>query len=85
MSCLAWYPVDTGLFVSGDYGGFLRVWDTERFCTATQFDRKTRVHAAAMSPIATSHSVVAGTPFRVWRWPVTCSAGDVCCRGHSWV
>ena len=60
VSCVHWYPVDTGMFLTGGYEGRVTVWDTETFKPATAFERQSRVHTVAMSPIAVRHSVVAG-------------------------
>jgi DNA excision repair protein ERCC-8 len=28
VSCVAWYPIDTGMFVTGSYDASIRIWDT---------------------------------------------------------
>lgn len=58
-SCVAWYPHDTGLFVTGGFDSRLIAWDTNRFTPAFAFGLDGRVFDCAMSPIATGHSLVA--------------------------
>jgi DNA excision repair protein ERCC-8 len=69
-----WYPFDTGLFVSGGSDGRVLVWDTNTADVVSSFNLGARhtggghghvmaegnvVHAARMSPCATTHSLVA--------------------------
>ncbi|GAB4816816.1 hypothetical protein N2152v2_003862 [Parachlorella kessleri] len=59
ISSVAWYPVDTGLFVTGGYDNEVKVWDTNSLAVAAGFTLSGRVHAVAMSPCATTHCLVA--------------------------
>ena len=60
-SCI-WYPVDTGLFVTGGQDGGVHVWDTNAFCVEATFSmRDAAVNSVAMSPLAaaSTHSLIA--------------------------
>jgi len=59
VTSVQWYPLDTGLFVSGSTDGTVRVWDTNVFANAGVFDIGSNVHAIAMSPAMRAHSLVA--------------------------
>ncbi|GMH38513.1 hypothetical protein BSKO_06397 [Bryopsis sp. KO-2023] len=59
VSAVAWYPVDTGMFVSGSFDAQINIWDTNKMEVAYQFDMGARVYSVAMSAIATSHCLVA--------------------------
>lgn len=59
VTSVQWYPLDTGLFVSGSTDGTVRVWDTNVFANAGVFDLGSIVHALAMSPAMRTHSLVA--------------------------
>ena len=43
VTTVQWYPLDTGLFVSGSSDGTVRVWDTNAFVTAGVFDLGAKV------------------------------------------
>lgn len=43
VTTLQWYPLDTGLFVSGAADGTVRVWDTNALVTAGMFDLGAKV------------------------------------------
>lgn len=58
-TAVQWYPHDTGLFVSGGYDGIVKLWDTNELSVACEFNLGARVHAIAMSPTSTSHSLIA--------------------------
>lgn len=59
VTSVQWYPLDTGLFVSGSTDGTVRVWDTNVFANAGIFDLGSNVHALAMSPAMRTHALVA--------------------------
>eukprot|EP00887_Chlorella_sp_A99_P000785 scaffold5.g785.t1 len=59
VSCVAWYPVDTGLFVTGSYDKEVKVWDSNALAPACAFALPARVHGLAMSPVSTAHCLVA--------------------------
>ena len=71
VSCAAWYPSDTGLFLTGGFDGVVRAWDTNLFATrgggvgapppaqATSWALEGRVYDVAASPIAGTHSLLA--------------------------
>ncbi|XP_048444352.1 uncharacterized protein LOC125479247 [Pyrus x bretschneideri] len=54
-----WYPVDTGLFVTGSYDHHINVWDTNTTQVLMDFKMPGKVYGTAMSPLATSHMLVA--------------------------
>lgn len=58
VSCMQWFPFDTGMFISGDRGGQVAVWDTNEFMMAHSFNMGTPVHAARMSAVA-QHTLIA--------------------------
>eukprot|EP00201_Polytomella_parva_P019218 CAMPEP_0175055412 /NCGR_PEP_ID=MMETSP0052_2-20121109/10063_1 /TAXON_ID=51329 ORGANISM="Polytomella parva, Strain SAG 63-3" /NCGR_SAMPLE_ID=MMETSP0052_2 /ASSEMBLY_ACC=CAM_ASM_000194 /LENGTH=244 /DNA_ID=CAMNT_0016320249 /DNA_START=130 /DNA_END=861 /DNA_ORIENTATION=+ len=49
VSSLAWYPIDSGLFISGGFDGLVKLWDTNAVEAICSFDLNARVHAVAMS------------------------------------
>ncbi|CAM9742078.1 unnamed protein product [Pylaiella littoralis] len=59
VSVVQWYPVDTGLFVSGAMDGVVKVWDTNTLGVVVEFDFKDKVFAAAMSAAAGQHHLIA--------------------------
>jgi DNA excision repair protein ERCC-8 len=59
VSCVQWYPYDTGMFVSGGCEGRVCVWDTNAFSVAHSFPMGGVVHAARMSGVATTHALIA--------------------------
>ncbi len=59
VTAVQWYPLDTGLFVSGSTDGAVRVWDTNTFTNAGAFDLGVKVHALAMSAVMRTHALVA--------------------------
>ncbi|GJN17105.1 hypothetical protein PR202_gb04147 [Eleusine coracana subsp. coracana] len=59
VSAAIWYPVDTGLFITGSYDHFVKVWDTNSTQVVMDFKMPGKVYAAAMSPVATTHMLIA--------------------------
>jgi DNA excision repair protein ERCC-8 len=49
ISCVQWYPTDTGLFVTGGLDGLVRIWDTNAFKVALEFSVDDRVYGARMN------------------------------------
>ena len=56
---MAWYPVDTGLFLSGGRDGDVKVWDTNTLQVGCVFGVQAAVHSVAMSPAAATHCLAA--------------------------
>ncbi|XP_068312242.1 WD repeat-containing protein ATCSA-1-like [Pyrus communis] len=54
-----WYPVDTILFVTGSYDHHINVWDTNTTQVLMDFKMPGKVYRTAMSPLATSHMLIA--------------------------
>lgn len=59
ISAAVWYPVDTGLFVTASFDQFVKVWDTNSTQVVMEFKMPGKVYTAAMSPIATTHVLIA--------------------------
>ncbi|KAJ4839011.1 WD repeat-containing protein ATCSA-1 [Turnera subulata] len=59
VSSAIWYPVDTGLFVTGSYDHYIKVWDTNSTQVVMNFKMPAKVYRTAMSPVATSHMLIA--------------------------
>lgn len=59
VSSAIWYPVDTGLFVTGSYDHHINVWDTNTTQVVMDFKMPGKVYRTAMSPLATSHMLIA--------------------------
>ncbi|CAN6721729.1 unnamed protein product [Malus baccata var. baccata] len=53
------YPVNTGLFVTGSYDHHINVWDTNTTQVVTDFKMSGKMYRTAMSPLATSHMLIA--------------------------
>ncbi|KAH6781129.1 Transducin/WD40 repeat-like superfamily protein [Perilla frutescens var. hirtella] len=54
-----WYPIDTGLFVTGSYDHHINVWDTNTTQVVVNFKMPGKVYRNAMSSIARSHMLIA--------------------------
>ncbi|KAL6616406.1 hypothetical protein ACP70R_038676 [Stipagrostis hirtigluma subsp. patula] len=59
ISAAVWYPVDTGLFVTASFDQFVKVWDTNSTQVVMDFKMPGKVYSAAMSPVATTHMLIA--------------------------
>ncbi|WVZ68109.1 hypothetical protein U9M48_017093 [Paspalum notatum var. saurae] len=59
VSAAVWYPVDTGLFVTASFDQYVKVWDTNSTQVVMEFKMPGKVYTAAMSPIATTHMLIA--------------------------
>ncbi|KAJ9186832.1 hypothetical protein P3X46_002361 [Hevea brasiliensis] len=59
ISSAIWYPVDTGLFITGSYDHYIKVWDTNTTQAVVNFKMPGKVYRTAMSPLATSHMLIA--------------------------
>ncbi|XP_041018409.1 WD repeat-containing protein ATCSA-1-like isoform X4 [Juglans microcarpa x Juglans regia] len=59
ISSAIWYPVDTGLFVTGSYDHHINVWDTNSTQVVMNFKMPGKVYRTAMSSVATSHMLIA--------------------------
>ncbi|KAL3684556.1 hypothetical protein R1sor_002578 [Riccia sorocarpa] len=59
VSSVQWYPVDTGLFVTGSFDTHVNVWDTNNLQVELQYDMPGRVYSVSLSQIATSHLLIA--------------------------
>ncbi|CAO2817760.1 unnamed protein product [Amaranthus hypochondriacus] len=59
ISSATWYPIDTGLFVTGSYDHHVNVWDTNTTQVVMNFKMPGKVYKTGMCPIATSHMLVA--------------------------
>lgn len=59
VSSAIWYPVDTGLFITGSYDHYISVWDTNTIQAVMNFKMPGKVYRTAMSTLATSHMLIA--------------------------
>ncbi|XP_068314181.1 WD repeat-containing protein ATCSA-1-like [Pyrus communis] len=59
VSSAVWYPVNTGLFVTGSYDHHINVWDTNTTQVVMDFKMSGKVYRTAMSPLATSDMLIA--------------------------
>ena len=60
VTTVAWYPVDTGMFLTGGMDGVVKIWDCEAFAPAEEFDVAEQVYCATFPACAThSHALVA--------------------------
>ncbi|KAG8390963.1 hypothetical protein BUALT_Bualt01G0138100 [Buddleja alternifolia] len=59
ISSAIWYPIDTGLFITGSYDHHINVWDTNTTQVVMNFKMPGKVYRNAMSPLATSHMLIA--------------------------
>ncbi|CAN8291141.1 unnamed protein product [Cochlearia groenlandica] len=59
VSSAIWYPIDTGLFVTGSYDHYVKVWDTNTAQAVVDFKMPGKVYRTAMSSLATTHTLIA--------------------------
>ncbi|XP_057430118.1 WD repeat-containing protein ATCSA-1 [Lotus japonicus] len=59
VSSAIWYPIDTGLFVTGSYDHHVNVWDTNTTQVVVNFKMPGKVYRTAMSTLSTSHMLIA--------------------------
>jgi DNA excision repair protein ERCC-8 len=59
VTCLQWFPHDTGAFVSSGFDATVKLWDTNTMAPACSFDTAGRVHCSCMSAIASKHNLIA--------------------------
>ncbi|GER31097.1 transducin/WD40 repeat-like superfamily protein [Striga asiatica] len=59
ISSAIWYPIDTGLFVTGSYDHHINVWDTNTTQVVMNFKMPGKVYRTAMSSIARTHMLIA--------------------------
>ncbi|KAI4321088.1 hypothetical protein MLD38_034509 [Melastoma candidum] len=59
VSSAIWYPVDTGLFVTGSYDHLIKVWDTNTTQAVMNFKMPGKVYSTSMSSLATFHMLIA--------------------------
>ena len=59
VSSVAWFPHDTGAFVTGGYDELVKLWDTNEMRVACEFTLPGRVQCVAMSAVATTHALIA--------------------------
>ncbi|CAN4115154.1 unnamed protein product [Withania somnifera] len=59
ISTAIWYPIDKGLFVTGSYDHYVNVWDTNTTQVVINFKMPGKVYKTSMSPVATSHMLIA--------------------------
>ncbi|XP_062120322.1 WD repeat-containing protein ATCSA-1-like [Humulus lupulus] len=59
VSSAIWYPVDTGLFITGSFDHHINVWDTNTTQVVNTFKMPGKVYRTAMSSLSTSHMLIA--------------------------
>ncbi|KFK44662.1 hypothetical protein AALP_AA1G287500 [Arabis alpina] len=59
ISSAIWYPIDTGMFITGSYDHYIKVWDTNTAQVVRDFKMPGKVYRTAMSSLATSHTLIA--------------------------
>uniref|UniRef100_A0A5B7BW67 Putative DNA excision repair protein ERCC-8 n=1 Tax=Davidia involucrata TaxID=16924 RepID=A0A5B7BW67_DAVIN len=59
ISSAIWYPIDTGLFITGSYDHYIKVWDTNATQVVMNFKMPGKVYRTAMSSLVTSHMLIA--------------------------
>lgn len=59
ISSAIWYPIDTGLFITGSFDHDIKVWDTNTTQAIMTYKMPGKVYGTAMSSIATAHMLIA--------------------------
>ncbi|EFJ33611.1 hypothetical protein SELMODRAFT_266832 [Selaginella moellendorffii] len=66
VSSVRWYPVDTGIFISGSFDKHINVWDANTlevgdlfFVGADAIQNARKVFGVSMSPVSTTHMLIA--------------------------
>ncbi|KAL6527342.1 WD repeat-containing protein ATCSA-1 [Orobanche gracilis] len=59
ISSAIWYPIDTGLFITGSYDHHINVWDTNTMQVVMNFKMPGKVYRNSMSSVARSHMLIA--------------------------
>ncbi|KAI8929655.1 WD40-repeat-containing domain protein [Entophlyctis helioformis] len=59
VTAVQWFPFDTGLFTSSSTDCNLKVWDTASLKAAFVFRLEDQIHTHALSPVATTHALIA--------------------------
>jgi DNA excision repair protein ERCC-8 len=59
VSCVQWYPHDTGMFFTSSTDKTLKVWDANTLRVSEQFNFSHSVFTHHLSPMATSHCLIA--------------------------
>ena len=56
---MAWYPRDTGLFITGSFDKTVKVWDTNAEQVALNFDLDDHVYGVGVQSASSAHSLLA--------------------------
>jgi DNA excision repair protein ERCC-8 len=82
---VAWYPVDTGMFISSSFDKTVKVWDTNKAKPVHSFNLPEKVHCIDMPTTSTRHlNVAAGcADNRVYLCDLRTSSHAQSMRGHS--
>ncbi|CAK0762328.1 hypothetical protein CVIRNUC_002946 [Coccomyxa viridis] len=59
ITSVCWYPIDTGMFVTGSFDQEIKVWDTNSLVPVCTFGLPDRVFALDMSRVAAVHCLIA--------------------------
>ncbi|KAL5713617.1 WD repeat-containing protein ATCSA-1 [Ranunculus cassubicifolius] len=59
ISSAIWYPIDTGLFITGSFDNYVNVWDTNTTQVVVNFKMPGKVYRTSMSSVARSHMLIA--------------------------
>ncbi|ODV95346.1 hypothetical protein PACTADRAFT_50082 [Pachysolen tannophilus NRRL Y-2460] len=58
ISCIKWWPLDNGLFISSSFDNTIKVWDTNNFKEAYSFDISSKIYDFDISSTG-EHSLIA--------------------------